>query len=187
MYQSRTIKEKKIKEFANTIYDLLKKNVPRSYVKRILYDNTRLHDELGIDEYRLDSIWEAIMENTFDRNHPTRIRKTYRKEPKELPPKDTQYKRVIVYNTITGEPLHIFESAYEAAVSLGVIESTIRCLCTSKAKRPRMIIRYEHDPIGDVILGKRKYTKNYIPKAAKKAAFFIYLSVNNAKNIKLSV
>jgi hypothetical protein len=54
---------KKIKEFANTLYDLLKKDkLPRRNIKRILYDRGI---KLGINENTLDVIWNAFMEDTY--------------------------------------------------------------------------------------------------------------------------
>ena len=54
---------KEIKEFTNTLYDLLKKEkLPRRNIKRILYDRG---NKLGIKENTIDVIWNAFMEDTY--------------------------------------------------------------------------------------------------------------------------
>jgi hypothetical protein len=70
---------KKIKEFTNTLYDLLEKGkVPRRNIKRILYDRGK---ELGIQEGMLDGVWESFVENTY--NPYTKSIRT-RKKTKEI-------------------------------------------------------------------------------------------------------
>jgi hypothetical protein len=73
------MKVKKIKEFTNTLYDLLEKGkVPRRNIKRILYDRGK---ELGIQEGMLDGVWESFVENTY--NPYTKSIRT-RKKTKEI-------------------------------------------------------------------------------------------------------
>lgn len=55
-----------VKEYANSIYYMLQCGLERRKVRDLLYNQKEKHKVLGISEETLDTIWESIMEGTFD-------------------------------------------------------------------------------------------------------------------------
>jgi hypothetical protein len=162
-----------VKEYANQFHDLLIKGVNVGYIKRLLYDDKDTQKRLSIKEDTIDVIWEALMDGTYNRDHLTNFGRYRRsKLREELPQEQRKYKRVILYSVITGQPKAIYESVYECMEKTGMTESTIRTLCASTAKKPRIILRYEGDSIGDVILGERIPSKYYTKKAIENGRLY---------------
>ena len=135
-----TDKQRAVKSYANTIYDMLQVK-PRREVKTYYFGDTATHRELGMSIDYIEMVWESIMEGTFDRSHPYVVGKTRYHQGKGT----NRYRgaKVHLYDGATKERLFTYGSVKEAARELGMKENAVVNRCHLESKRPKVILRYE--------------------------------------------
>jgi hypothetical protein len=142
----------KIKEFANTLYDLLKKDkLPRRNIKRILYDRG---NKLGINENTLDVIWNAFMEDTYN---PYGKNFTVNKKSKEKSIMKGKRRPILVINKTTGK-IKECKTQTEAAKYVKTTQATL-CNILKEGKDYKNFSFQYADPSGITTIKKTKEIK----------------------------